>query len=190
MLNASTPKAVTGNELVFPLPGGPVTTIIRARITQRHPVSSVVSESGNISGGSSLDTSLPSASTIPKRSKRARALARSRAVLRPAPRGAGAIRRDPPRDRGRDHRNALRESVLSSRMRSPSQHARRGRGRLEWRAQVGGGRALGCERGAGHGACHVGAFMAKVRIATFNCNWPTSCWPIALRQNLVLADQA
>ena len=72
---ASTPKAVTGNELVFPLPGGPATTIIRARITQRHPVSSVVSESGNISGGSSLDTSLPSASTIPKRSKRARALA-------------------------------------------------------------------------------------------------------------------
>jgi len=69
---ASTPKAVTGNELVFPLPGGPATTIIRARITQRHPVSSVVSESGNISGGSSLDTSLPSASTIPKRSKRAR----------------------------------------------------------------------------------------------------------------------
>jgi len=61
MLNPSIPKAVTGNELVFPLPGGPATTIIRGRITRAHPVSSVVSESGNMSGGSSGDTSLPSA---------------------------------------------------------------------------------------------------------------------------------
>ena len=69
-------ESVTGNELVFPLPGGPATTIIRGRVRQRYPVSSVVSDSGNMSGGSSVDASLPSASMMPKRSNRARALDR------------------------------------------------------------------------------------------------------------------
>ena len=73
--SARTPSLPRGERGAGSHDSGPATTTIRGRATQRHPVSSVVSESGNISGGSSLDTSLPSASTIPRRSNRARALA-------------------------------------------------------------------------------------------------------------------
>ena len=61
--------------LPLPLPGGPATTNMRGRVIVRQPVSSVVSDSGSISGGRSREMSSPSSPMMPSRSRRARSAA-------------------------------------------------------------------------------------------------------------------
>ena len=79
MLNASTPIAAMGKNVLLPLPGGPATTSMTGRAavfdaaTASQPVSTLVNEDGSMSGGSCRDTSCPSRSITPICSSRARA---------------------------------------------------------------------------------------------------------------------